>query len=143
MQIHKASPMQHVKVLWGFKMLPKTNSTDIQNSILNKIKKVQDFDSELSDRMILISIFDNYRTGGGLRLSKFGYTICLENKLFEFVPIPFTKENRNSMIYTSLDRICTSPYYIKGDVLYLSDELVMAQLTFCSDDFFKLFSAFM
>ncbi|SOK58484.1 hypothetical protein [Yersinia phage fHe-Yen9-04] len=124
-------------------MIPKTNSTEIQVDVLIKIREVYEFDSELSDRMILISIFDNYRTGGGLRLSKLGYNICTEYDLYEFTPIPIKKEDRNSMVYTSLDRICTSPYYIKGDVLYLSDELVMAQLTFCRDNFVKLFLAFM
>ncbi|AQW88736.1 hypothetical protein pEaSNUABM50_00207 [Erwinia phage pEa_SNUABM_50] len=124
-------------------MIPKTNSTEIQFDVLVKIREVYEFDSELSDRMLLISIFDNYRTGGGLRLSKLGYTICAENNLYDFTPIPIKSQDRNSMVYTSLDRICTSPYYIKGDVLYLSDELVLAQLTFCRDDFMKLFAAFM
>ena len=124
-------------------MIPKTNSTEIQNEILKSIKEVYEFDSELSDRMILISIFDNYRTGGGLKLSKLGYRICNENSLYEFIPISMKKQDCNSKVFTSLDRICTTPYYIVGDTLYLSDDLVIAQLTFCNDDFAKLFATFL
>lgn len=124
-------------------MIPKTNSTEIQLEVLTRMKEVYEFDSDLSDRMLLISIFFNYRTGGGLRLSKLGFEICSEHKFYEFTPIPLKKENRNSLIYTSLDRVCTTPYYIQGDTLYLSDDLVLAQLTFCRDDFAKLFAAFM
>lgn len=124
-------------------MIPKTNSTEIQYEILIAVKQVYEFDSELNDRMILLSIFENYRTGGGLRLSKLGYQICEDNSLYEFTPIPLKKQDRNSYVYTSLDRICTSPYYIVGDTLYLSDDLVIAQLTFCRDDFSKLFAAFL
>ncbi|EBS4516809.1 hypothetical protein DQT32_05275 [Salmonella enterica subsp. enterica serovar Braenderup] len=124
-------------------MIPKTNSTEIQLEVLMKIKEVYDFDSDLSDRLLLISIFFNYRTGGGLRLSKLGYEICSKFGLFEFTPIPLQKKDRNSLVYTSLDRVCTSPYYIQGETLYLTDDLVLAQLTFCRDDFAKLFAAFM
>ncbi|UYE98641.1 hypothetical protein XbC2_212 [Xanthomonas phage XbC2] len=124
-------------------MVPRTNSTEIQYGVLNAIKKVYEFDSELNDRMILLSIFDNYRTGGGLRLSKLGFQICEDNSLYEFLAIPLKKQDRNSNVYTSLDRICTTPYYIVGDTLYLSDDLVIAQLTFCRDDFSKLFAAFL
>lgn len=124
-------------------MIPQTNSTEIQQKILKIIKEVYEFDSELSDRMILISLFDNYRTGGGLRLSKLGFDICVNNNLYEFSSVPIKKEYRNSMVYTSLDRICKSPYYIIGDKLYLSDESILVQLTFCCDDFYKLFSVFL
>lgn len=124
-------------------MIPKTNSTEYQHQVLNTIKEVYEFDCELSDRMILISIFDNYRTGGGLRLSKLGYQICNENSLYDFALIPIKKTDRNSTVYTSLDRICTTPYYVDGDTLYLSDDLVIAQLSFCRDDFAKLFAAFL
>lgn len=124
-------------------MIPKTDSTEIQNDVLEKVREVYEFDSELSNRILLISIFYNYRTGGGLRLSKLGYDICEENNLYDFTPINIKSGDRNSLIYTSLDRICTSPYYIKGNMLFLSDGLVLAQLTFCNDDFIKLFSAFM
>ena len=124
-------------------MVPRTNSTEIQYGVLNAIKKVYEFDSELNDRMILLSIFDNYRTGGGLRLSKLGFQICEDNSLYEFLAIPLKKQDRNSNVYTSLDRICTTPYYIEGDTLYSSADLVIAQLTFCRDDFSKLFAAFL
>ena len=124
-------------------MIPKTNSTEYQYEVLNSIKEVHEFNSDLSDKMILMSIFDNYRTGGGLRLSNLGYQICNDNSLYDFAPIPIKKTDRNSNVYTSLDRICTTPYYVRGDILYLSDDLVIAQLTFCSDDFAKLFAAFL
>lgn len=124
-------------------MIPKTNSTEYQYAVLKSIKEVHEFDSDLSDKMILMSIFDNYRTGGGLRLSNLGYQICSDNSLYDFAPIPIKKTDRNSYVYTSLDRICTTPYYVRGDTLYLSDDLVIAQLTFCSDDFAKLFAAFL
>ncbi len=121
-------------------MIPKTNSTEYQKEILSVIKGVYEFDSELSDRMILISIFDNYRTGGGLRLSKLGYKICLENSLYEFFPIQLKKGENSSTIFTSLDRVCTTPYYISAGVLYLSDVMIISTLTLCSDDFSILFS---
>ncbi|AMM43780.1 hypothetical protein FDG95_gp215 [Pectobacterium phage vB_PcaM_CBB] len=124
-------------------MIPKTNSTEYQYQVLKSIREVHEFDSELSDKMILMSIFDNYRTGGGLRLSELGYQICNDNSLYEFLPVPIKKSDRNSNVYTSLDRICTTPYYVRGDTLYLSDDLVIAQLTFCCDDFAKLFAAFL
>jgi len=124
-------------------MIPKTNSTEIQYQVLNAVREVFDFESDLSDRMILSAIFNNYRTGGGLRLSKLGYTICSDNKLYDFIAIEMKKQDRNSNVFTSLDRICTSPYYVVGDTLYLSDDLVIAQLTFCRDDFSKLFAAFL
>jgi hypothetical protein len=124
-------------------MIPKTNSTEIQLEVLMKIKEVYRFDSDLSDRLLLISIFFNYRTGGGLRLSKLGFDICSKFNLFDFTPIKLQKKDRNSLVYTSLDRVCTSPYYIQGETLYLTDEFVLAQLTFCRDDFAKLFAAFM
>jgi hypothetical protein len=124
-------------------MIPKTNSTEFQYTVLNAIREVYDFDCDLSDRMILISIFDNYRTGGGLRLSKLGFKICSENFLFEFTAIPMKRSQKTSSVFTSLDRICTTPYYVDGETLYLSDDLVIAQLTFCRDDFNKLFAAFL
>jgi hypothetical protein len=124
-------------------MIPKTNSTEFQYKVLGSIREVHDFDCDFSDRMILISIFDNYRTGGGLRLSKLGYRICEENSLYEFLAIPLKRNDRTSNVFTSLDRICTTPYYVDGDTLYLSDDLVIAQLTFCSDDFNKLFATFL
>lgn len=124
-------------------MIPKTNSTEYQYQVLKSIREVHEFDSELSDKMILMSIFDNYRTGGGLRLSELGYQICNDNSLYEFLPVPIKKSDRNSNVYTSLDRICTTPYYVRGDTLYLSDDLVIAQLTFCCDDFAKLFATFL
>lgn len=122
-------------------MIPKTNSADIQMDILNKVREVYEVD--LSDRMLLISVFSNYRTGGGLRLSDLGYNICVENSLFEFTKVPFKKNFKNSLVLSQLDRVCTSPYYIKDDYIFLSDDLVLAQLTICSDEFDKMFKAFL
>lgn len=126
-------------------MIPKSFSPELdkQNQVIEKIKEVYEFESELTDRMVMLSIFENFRTGGGLRLNKLGFDICTEFDLYEFTPVPLNKGDRNSLVYTSLDRICTSPYYIDSKYLYLSDELVLTQLTFSCDDFRKLFAAFM
>lgn len=92
--------------------------------------------------MMLISLFSNYRTGGGLRLSEFGYNVCIEHNLLEFTPVPLKREDKNSFVYTSLDRICTTPYYIKGNELYLSDDIVLTQLSLYCDDLKKTFKSF-
>lgn len=124
-------------------MIPKTNNNEeIQFEVLGKIREVHEYDSDLNDRIMLIAIFKNYRTGGGLRLSEFGYNLCNEYKLYSFTPIPLKKEDKNSFVYTSLDRICTSPYYIEGNTLYLSDDVVLTQLTFYCDDLRKTFKSF-
>lgn len=125
-------------------MIPKANSTDtVQLDLLKRVREVHEYDSALSDRMMLISLFMNYRTGGGLRLSEFGFNVCKDNNLFEFTPVPLKREEKTSFVYTSLDRICTSPYYIEGNQLYLSDEIVLTQLTLYCDDLMKTFKSFM
>lgn len=138
--VHHTLP---VKVLWVHKMIPKTSSTEYQNEVLEKVREVYESESEITDRMLLMSIFENFRTGGGLRLSKFGFDICNSNELYEFIKIPLKREDRNSVVYTSMDRICTSPYYVVGYDIYISDILVVTQLTFCCDDFQKLFATYM
>jgi len=50
-------------------MIPKTNSTEIQYEVLISIKEVYEFDSELNDRMILLSIFDD----SGIQHSRHAY----------------------------------------------------------------------
>ncbi|EMR6008594.1 hypothetical protein WJW27_005451 [Escherichia coli] len=122
---------------------PSHNSTEYQNSVLSKVREVHESDSEITDRMLLMSIFENFRTGGGLRLSKFGYGICKENNLYEFTKIPLKREFKSSIMFTSLDRICTSPYYVEGPYIYLSDAMIIAELTLCCDDFKQLFSIHM
>ncbi|ELW0836218.1 hypothetical protein ACRYKS_21695 [Escherichia coli] len=125
-------------------MIPEPhNSTEFQNDVLLKVREVHGSDAELTDRMLLMSIFENFRTGGGLRLSKFGYTICKENILYEFTKIPLQREFKSSIIFTSLDRICTSPYYVEGQYIYLSDAMIVTELTLCGDDFRMLFSMHM
>lgn len=121
-------------------MFPQaTNSTEFQIEVLTKVKEVHESDAEITDRMLLISIFENFRTGGGLRLSKFGFSICNDNNLYEFTKIPLPRELKSSIIFTSLDRICCSPYYVDGYYIYLSDALVVTELTLCCDDFKMLF----
>ena len=125
-------------------MIPEPhNSTEFQNDVLLKVREVHGSDAELTDRMLIMSIFENFRTGGGLRLSKFGYTICKENILYEFTKIPLQREFKSSIIFTSLDRICTSPYYVEGQYIYLSDAMIVTELTLCGDDFRMLFSMHM
>lgn len=125
-------------------MIPEPhNSTEFQNDVLLKVREVHGSDAELTDRMLLMSIFENFRTGGGLRLSKFGYAICKENILYEFTKIPLQREFKSSIIFTSLDRICTSPYYVEGQYIYLSDAMIVTELTLCGDDFRMLFSMHM
>jgi hypothetical protein len=125
-------------------MIPEPhNSTEFQNNVLLKVREVHESDAELTDRMLLMSIFENFRTGGGLRLSKFGYTICKENILYEFTKIPLQREFKSSIIFTSLDRICTSPYFVEGQYIYLSDAMIVTELTLCGDDFRMLFSMHM
>ncbi len=125
-------------------MIPEPhNSTEFQNDVLLKVREVHGSDAELTDRMLLMSIFENFRTGGGLRLSKFGYTICKENILYEFTKIPLQREFKSSIIFTSLDRICTSPYYVEGQYIYLSDAMIVTELTLCGDDFRMLISMHM
>lgn len=124
-------------------MIPKSSSTEYQIEVLEKIRDVYESEAEITDRMLLISIFDNFRTGGGLRLSKFGYELCVGHELYEFVKIPLKREDRNSVVYTSMDRVCTSPYFISGPDIYISDMLVVTQLTLCCDNFQQLFATYM
>lgn len=125
-------------------MFPEANnSTEFHLEVLNKVKEVHESDAEITDRMLLVSLFENFRTGGGLRLSKFGFEICKENELYEFTKIPLQREFKSSIIFTSLDRICVSPYYVDGQYIYLSDAIVVTELTLCGDDFKKLFSIHM
>ncbi|USL83635.1 hypothetical protein A4_559 [Escherichia phage A4] len=113
-------------------MIPQpTNSTEFQNEVLIKVKEVHESDAEITDRMLLMSIFENFRTGGGLRLSKYGFMICEENNLYEFTKIPLLREFKSSIIFTSLDRICRSPYYVDGYYIYLSDAMIVTELTLC------------
>lgn len=125
-------------------MMPRvTDSTNYQLEVLNKVKDVHELEADITDRMLLRSIFNNYRSGAGLRLSKFGYEICTENNLYEFTKIPLQREIKSSIIFTALDRICVSPYYSDGCYIYLSDGMVVTELTFCCDDFKILFEMHM
>lgn len=124
-------------------MIYKTNSTvDIHKEVLGKVREVHESESDLSDRIMLISLFDNFRTGGGLKLSEFGYKLCTEYNLYEFTQIPLKKEDKNSFTYASLDRVCVSPYYVLGNTLYLSDDIVLTHLTLYCDDLKKMFKSF-
>ena len=120
-------------------MIPQTDSTELQLQVLEQVRSVYEIDSDLTDRILLKSIFDNFRSGGGMRLSEFGQKICREHKLYEFAPIALPRNMKRSVLLTSLDRICKTPYYIEGFVIFISDEIVLTELTFCCDDFEKLF----
>lgn len=125
-------------------MMPQfTDSTDFQMEVLKKVREVHESEAELTDRMIFKSIFENYRTGSGLRLSKFGFNLCIENNLYTFTKIPLQREFKSSIIFTSLDRICRSPYYVDGYHIYLSDSIVVTELTLYCDDFKMLFSMYL
>lgn len=122
-------------------MMPTpSNSTEYQNNVLRKIKEIHESDAAITDRMLLMSIFENFRTGGGLRLSKYGFKLCEENKLYEFTKIPLRKDFKSSIMFTSLDRICAEPYYVDGQYIYLADIMIVTELTLCCDDFKMLFS---
>ena len=122
-------------------MIPSySNRTEIQLDVLAKVKEVYDFDSDMTDRMILLSIFDNFRSGGGLRLSRLGRDICQQNNLFEFHQIRVDKEKINSILLTSLDRVCEQPYYTDGKELFLCDGMVAAEIVIYGSDLDFFFS---
>lgn len=124
-------------------MIPQTDSTEFQLEVLSKVRAVYESDSDLTDRLLLKSIFDNFRSGGGMRLSKFGTDIVNDNNLYEFTKISLPRDYKKSVLYTSLDRICKTPYYVDGFNIYISDAMVVTELTFCCDDFDKLFSIYL
>ncbi|WNA15929.1 hypothetical protein XaC1_286 [Xanthomonas phage XaC1] len=122
-------------------MIPHTDRTEIQTNVLNLIKSIHENDG-ISDRIILMNIFENYRTGGGLRLSSAGYDICIKNSLYIFYEVHLPRVKQTSMIFTSLDRICKTPYYALGNKIFLSDRMVFTHYTLCGDDFEKTFESF-
>lgn len=124
-------------------MIPQTDSTEFQLAVLEKVRSAYESDSDLNDRVLLNAIFLNYRRGGGMRLSKFGSDICVQNKLYDFAAIDLPRSIKGSVLYTSLDRICKTPYYVEGFKVYISDEIVLTELTFCCDDFEKLFQIYL
>lgn len=124
-------------------MVPKTDNTEFQLEVLKAVRNVYETESDLTDRMLLKSLFDNYRSGGGMRLSKFGIELCSSNKLYEFTKISIPRDINKSVLFTALDRICKTPYYVDSSNVYLSDEIVVTELTFCCDDFEKLFSMYL
>lgn len=123
-------------------MVPVSNNTSmIHSEFIEKIRSVHITETELSDRMLLKSLIANYRTGGGLKLSKYGFTLCIEYKILEFIKIPISNEEKNSSLFVvSLDRICESPYYIEGNFCFISDISIATQLTLYCDNFNFLFS---
>lgn len=120
-------------------MIPQTDSTEFQLDVLAKVRTVYEPDSDLTDRLVLKSIFFNFRAGGGMRLSDFGKDLCKDNKLYEFTSIPLPRDMKRSVLFLSLDRICKTPYYVEGYNIFISDAVVVTELTFCCDDFEKLF----
>ena len=122
-------------------MILPVDCTEYQDNVLNKIKEV--YDSEgISDRIVLMSIFHNYRTGGGLRLSEKGYDICIKNDLYEFHQVSLPRLKQTSLLFTYLDRICKFPYYVLGNHLFLSDRIIVTHYTLCDGDFDKIFDTF-
>lgn len=122
-------------------MISQNDGTEYQDIVLNKIKEVYDSNG-ISDRIVLMSIFHNYRTGAGLRLSEKGYEICKNNSLYEFHDVPLPRLKQTSLLFTSLDRICKSPYYVLGNTLFLSDRIIVTHYTLCGGDFEKIFDTF-
>lgn len=78
-----------------------------------------------------------------MKLSPKGFTLCTEYNLYEFVEfaIDFKKSN-SSLFSTSLDRVCKTPYYIKGLKCYISDPEIFTLLTMYEDNFDYLFDNF-
>lgn len=122
-------------------MISQNDGSEYQEKVLNKIKEVYDSDG-ISDRIVLMSIFHNYRTGGGLRLSDKGFEICKFNNLYEFHEVPLPRLKQTSLLFTSLDRICKSPYYVLGNSLFISDRIIITHYTLCGGDYEKIFDTF-
>lgn len=122
-------------------MVPRNDGAEIQRQVLKKVKKVLDTEFEC-DRMMFQKIFSNFRTGSGLRLSKFGYETCVQNKIYEFFEISLPYREQSSILFTSLDRICTEPYYVLNDKIFLSDRLVVTHYTLCGNSFKSTFEIF-
>lgn len=116
----------------------RVDSNHIHSEFLEKIKEYYVDSEQLSDRMILLSLFTNYRADSGLRLSKFGFDLCVKHGILNFTCINFDKKYNNSNIITALDRLCASPYYIIGSNIYLSDDMIVTFLSMASDDFEKM-----
>lgn len=110
---------------------------------LKKIKDLKCFDKHLQDDIILRAVFKNFRTGAGLNLSQYGKELCIEFGLYEFysVPITFT-QSQSSLFITSLDRVCSSPYYIKGLECFISDLEIQTLLFMYAENFDFLFENF-
>lgn len=121
-----------------------TNQYDpaaIHAELLDKIKSVHMPESCVTDRILLMSVIQNYRTGAGLRLSNFGFKLCNENHLYKFVKCDYT-DVVNSTLLTSLDRTCSGPYFIDGNYIYLSDDYLAALLMLHGKEFERVFDVF-
>ena len=124
-------------------MIPPTDRTDSQMEVLSKIRSVQVEKSDLTDRLVLKSLFENYRSGSGMRLSKFGKELCIEHELYAFAKFNIPKGTKKSVLFITLDRLCKEPYYVEGFDVFLSDAQVITELTFCCDDFEKLIKLYL
>lgn len=123
-------------------MLPKRDSTENQNKVLEKVKKY--LDTSCSDDVLLLNIFHNYRKGTGMRIREDAYNACKDNKLYTFVAYTLQSRNEISMICTQLDRICDTPYYVDSyrPIVYISDEMMNTHLILCHNNFKDAFSIY-
>lgn len=88
-----------------------------------------------------MGVLQNYRTGAGLRLSKFGFDMCKEHELYEFVDFEFINDVNSSFLMI-LDRVSAGPYYVENKTIYLSDRYLAALALMYEKDFFKVFDVF-
>lgn len=109
----------------------------------NILSKMREDESTLncSDRILLMSVFQNYRTGAGLRLSKTGYDFCLKNELYEFVCFEYANQP-NSNFFSSLDRVSAGPYYVENSMIYICDTYLASLAYLYDKDFFRVFEVF-
>lgn len=112
----------------------------IHEELLGKIREFG-LSEQCSDRILLMSVFQNYRTGAGLRLSKFGFDMCKEYTLYEFVECEFSNE-LNSIFLMSMDRVSSGPYYIENNKIFLSDRYLAALAIVYEKNFFDVFDVF-
>lgn len=124
-------------------MIPKADNTQFQLEVLSKVRSVYEEESNLDDRVLMNAVFANFRTGAGMRLSTFGKDLCIKHNLYEFTRIELPRDLQKSILFTSLDRICSTPYYVEGYSVLISDAVVITELTFCDDDFQRLFDIYL
>lgn len=118
------------------------NPLQVQTEFLMKIKPFLEDNSCLTDRMLLLSIFKNYRSNGGINLTKFAYDIATEHFLCDFFEFKLDFHDNPAIICMNLDKFCKSPYYFNGkDIIFISDSDVTFGLSMFGDNFLKYFQS--